>query len=119
MKKAIIAVALVAVLMPLALFALAESQVSQNQVNPGAGVNQANPPQRLFRCDQNKDGICDFCGQPAGSRQGWRRNANQSGTTITGQNWQGQGRGLGYGRGRGRGGVCPWQQVPQQPQQQP
>jgi hypothetical protein len=109
-------------LVALGVAMLAQGQKSQTS-NPSATISATSNSERPF-CyyDQNKDGICDYCGRSIGSVPGWRGSAPQTGTTVGGKGLGlGQGYGNGYGccngRGRGMGRGCPWRQnvQPQQP----
>ena len=84
------------------------SKSSDEKKSPSASSVQ---PQRWFRCDLNKDGICDYCGRPVGSGLGWSAAGVRAGQTATRQ---------GRGAGRGMGWNCPWRQsAPPQNSQPP
>jgi hypothetical protein len=97
----------------------AQAKKTQDSSKPPIASVPANSGQSLFYCDRNNDGICDYCGRPAGSGAGWRAAGSSSGTAVQGRGLgPGQGYCRGNGRGRGVGRGCPWRQPVQSPQQQ-
>ena len=80
----------------LGMSASAQIQKAQDPSTPAVS-SSTDSVRPFFYCDQNKDGICDYCGRPAGSGAAWRTNGTQLGTFIGGR---AGGRGQDYGYGR-------------------